>query len=51
MSPGKLGETRYIPCHPVIRDDKTTTKICIVFGASARENGPTLNDCLYKELI
>ena len=48
MSPGKLGETHYIPHHPVIRDDKTTTKIRIVFDASARDNGPSLNDCLYK---
>ena len=48
MSPGKLGETHYIPHHPVIRDDKTTTKIRIVFDASARDNGPILNDCLYK---
>ena len=29
MSPGKLGETHYIPHHPVTRDDKTTTKIGI----------------------
>ena len=48
ISPGKLGETHYIPHHPVIRDDKTTTKIRIVFDASARDNGPSLNDCLYK---
>ena len=48
MSPRKLGETHYIPHHPVIEDDKTTTKICIVFDASARNNGPSLNDCLYK---
>ena len=47
ISPGKLGETHYIPHHPVIRA-KTTTKICIVFDASARDNGPSLNDCLYK---
>ena len=39
MSPGKLGETHYIPHHPVIRR---------VFDASARDNGPNLNDCLYK---
>ena len=46
MSPGKLGEIHYIPHHPVIRDDKTTRKIRIVFDASARDNGPSLNDCL-----
>ena len=48
MSPGKPGETHYIPHHPVIRGDKTTTKIRIVFDACARDNGPSLNDCLYK---
>ena len=48
MSQGKLGETHYTPDHPVIRDDKITTKTCIVFDASARDNGPSLNDCLYK---
>ena len=48
MSPGKLGETHYIPHHPVIREDKTTTKIRTVFDASARDNGPSLNDGLCK---
>ena len=46
MSPGKLGEIHYIPHHPVIRDDKTTRKNRIVFDASARDNGPSLNDYL-----
>ena len=48
ISPGKLGETHYIPHHPVIRHDKINTKIDKVFDASARNNGPSLNDCLYK---
>ena len=48
MSPGKLGEPHYIPHYLAIRDDKTTTKIRIVFDESARDNGPSLNDCLYK---
>ena len=48
MSPDKLGETHYIPNHSVIRDDKKTTKIRIVFDASARDTGPSLNDYLYK---
>ena len=46
MSPSKLGQIHYIPHHPVIRDDKTTRKNRIVFDASARDNGPSLNDCL-----
>ena len=49
MSPGKLGETHYILHHLVIWDDKTTTKIRIVFDAFGKDNGPSLNDCLYKE--
>ena len=51
MSPGKLGETHYIPHHPVILDDKTTTKIRILFDTSARDNGPSLNDDYTKDLI
>ena len=37
----------YIPHHGVIRDDKQTTKLRIVYDASAKEDGPSLNDCLY----
>ncbi|KAK3522808.1 hypothetical protein QTP86_001571 [Hemibagrus guttatus] len=37
----------YMPHHPVIRDDKATTKLRIVFDASSHEEGlPSLNDCL-----
>ena len=43
-----LGETHYIPHHPVIRDDHSTTKLRIVFDASSKTDGPSLNDCLYK---
>ena len=38
----------YIPHHPVIRNDKTTTKVRIAFDASASSNGPSLNSCLCK---
>ena len=47
-TPGKTGETHYMPHHPIIGADKSTAKVRIVFDASARGNGPTLNDCLYK---
>ena len=39
--------THYIPHHAVIRRDKDTTKLRIVYDASARSDGPSLNDCLY----
>ena len=48
MSQDKLGETHYTPHHPIIRDDKTTTKIRKVNDACARDNGPSLNDYLCK---
>ncbi len=38
----------YLPHHAVIRSDKTTTKLCIVYDASAKTNRPSLNDCLHK---
>lgn len=40
-------EVHYIPHHAVVREDKTTTKLRIVYDASAKTNGPSLNDCLY----
>lgn len=37
----------YMPHHPVIQDDKSTTKLRIVIDASSHEEGsPSLNDCL-----
>ena len=45
---GKKGETHYLVYHPVIRKDKDTTKLTIVFDASAKTFGPSLNECLYK---
>ena len=36
-----------IPHHAIFRDDKNSSKIIIVFDASARSEGPSLR-CLYK---
>lgn len=37
----------YLPHHPVIREDKLTTKVRVVYDASAKTSGPSLNECLY----
>ena len=42
------GNCHYIPHHPVIREDKNTIKVRIVFDASTKSDGPSLNEFLYK---
>ena len=38
----------YLPHFPVVRKDRSTTKVRIVFDASARYNGTALNDVIYQ---
>ena len=38
----------YLPHHGVIRLDKSTTKLRVVYDALAKSSGPSLNECLYK---
>ena len=37
----------YLHHHTIEQRDKETTKVRIVYDASARSTGPSLNDCLY----
>ena len=43
----KGDNVHYLPHHAVIRQDKETTKLRIVYDASAKSTGPSLNNCLY----
>jgi len=44
-------QVHYLPHHAVIRNDKDTTKLRVVYDASARTHGPELNDCLYTQIL
>ena len=42
----KPPELHYLPDHPVIRIGKPTSRVRIVYHASAKRDGSSLNDCL-----
>ena len=43
-----MGDVTYLPHRAVVKDDKVTTKMRIVYDCSAKSGGTSLNDCLYK---
>ena len=44
---GGANRVHYMPHHAVVRQDKTTTKLRVVYDASAKSDGLSLNDCLF----
>ena len=48
-SPGIFNNVTYLPHGEVIKENRSTTKICVVFDASVKvKDNPSLNDILYK---
>ena len=37
----------YMPHHAVLKHERTTTKLRVVYDASAKTEGPSLNECLF----
>ena len=44
--PTEVGKVSYLPHKMVIREDKDTTKLRVVFDASAKKDGPSLKERL-----
>ena len=46
--PPAVGDSYYLPHHPVVRRDHASTKVRIVFDASSKIVGPSLNSALHE---
>ena len=44
------GKVHYIPHSEVIKEERETTKLRIVYYASANQNDPSINESLHSEL-
>ena len=44
---GELRRVHYLPHHAVIRRDKQTTRVRVVYDVSSSSSGPSLNNCLH----
>ena len=47
FDPTNAERVHYLPHHAVVQQDKATTKLRVIYDASAKSDGPSLNDCLY----
>ncbi len=44
---GVVGQVHYLPHHAVVKRDKETTKVRVLYDASARCGGPSLNEAVH----